>query len=916
MSINTAYYTTPTDLRIELGAGSGGLMYHDDITIKVPNFGATGTTYNSQWRAMSTAAGTNQDILNKDMDPSISYVAADSGFDMGHITAIQGAPTRDNTVVNKSDDSNIPLAVGYSGNWYEGTTSRTSNFAVYTTEENYIRYKSTGSASVWDDAPWAYEFNHTVATASGNTFAHTIDGNIAPVTSFAIKNIVWGIVIVACKLLNNATWAQLHVSGSGGETSFYSNTSFRAFDLARYCSEGYTEYPYITAVYLVPMITGPNSDETVLYTTLKGWNLWIPGKGLNYKHTFEGNDGEVTKTISKHKTKTLSSMTVYVNDIVTGQAGSSGSYTNAIQIWGATGITPSATYYQVPYAYNDYFVYGKDVTIKYLASSEANYTNGVYNSVVTYKNYADYGNINAFREYFRKQAAYTGMMFVEALGNISTTLSTEFTDEYLFMGVIDSDGYTHGEYVQGRAVARQPQLEWDDAVADTPLDTNDIYGPPAPDSEIESDATSYPQYVNTGFGLCGYHYLVSQLNIFDIKYWIRAYNDYELAKEAFFAYADTDPDPAVAQGLKDMWIETYPDQASWSATVYDKFGYGVNPVNDIISLMAFPFDLVTAGCTYDSMNTGFILGGESTNAYYYFYDYLPEGTKPSKLTGTHVTDDGILYVPMGEIEIEPYYEDFRDYAPYSRIELQIPFHGSTILDPAEWIGHTCKITCIADICTGSSIAVVERDGATVITIPGTVGFNVPLTLDNYAQTSASLMALSASYQNSQISAETASQKVGLTMMQGIGGATVTAALGAATGNPVAALGGFANGMINTVANTYYASQGSKQAENTMKATEYATEHTQAGRFVMGTASPMASQGYELSCRIVRHYPRLIPGCDLEKYGKTVGYACNKSGTVGSFSGYTVFSNAVLDSIDCLDSEKQMILTALQSGVII
>ncbi len=102
MSINTGYYINPTDMNIELAYGSGGYTFKDTITLQMPNFGATGSTYNSQWRAMSTAAGTNPDILNQDMDPSISYAAADDGFEMCHITAVRGVPTSSDTVVNTS----------------------------------------------------------------------------------------------------------------------------------------------------------------------------------------------------------------------------------------------------------------------------------------------------------------------------------------------------------------------------------------------------------------------------------------------------------------------------------------------------------------------------------------------------------------------------------------------------------------------------------------------------------------------------------------------------------------------------------------------------------------------------------------------------------------------------------------------
>ena len=200
MALNTSYYTDLTDLKIQLAAGSGGLIFQDDIILKVPNFGATGTTYNAQWRAMSTAAGTNPEILNNEFDKSISYLGVDSGCDWVKFTAVQGAPTNGETVENVSNTSSMtPIALSYRGNWYDNTTSRPSNFAVYT-NSNAVQYRANGNQTIWDAAPWGFDYRHTIATAAGNTFAHVVDGNVAPVAKFSIKNIVLGISVVACKL--------------------------------------------------------------------------------------------------------------------------------------------------------------------------------------------------------------------------------------------------------------------------------------------------------------------------------------------------------------------------------------------------------------------------------------------------------------------------------------------------------------------------------------------------------------------------------------------------------------------------------------------------------------------------------------------------------------------------------------------
>ena len=69
------------------------------------------------------------------------------------------------------------------------------------------------------------------------------------------------------------------------------------------------------------------------------------------------------------------------------------------------------------------------------------------------------------------------------------------------------------------------------------------------------------------------------------------------------------------------------------------------------------------------------------------------------------------------------------------------------------------------------------------------------------------------------------------------------------------------------------------------------------------------------CRITYHRCVMNDNYNEANYGKTVGFATNKTGTVGQFTGYSKFSNAIITGT-MTEEEKAMILDKLESGVIV
>lgn len=79
----------------------------------------------------------------------------------------------------------------------------------------------------------------------------------------------------------------------------------------------------------------------------------------------------------------------------------------------------------------------------------------------------------------------------------------------------------------------------------------------------------------------------------------------------------------------------------------------------------------------------------------------------------------------------------------------------------------------------------------------------------------------------------------------------------------------------------------------------------------GSSAPACSLWQPQNCYFIIRRPVVNEPSD---YAHTIGYACCKSGTIGSFSGYTQAINVDLSTINATDEEKDQIQELLKNGV--
>ena len=320
---------------------------------------------------------------------------------------------------------------------------------------------------------------------------------------------------------------------------------------------------------------------------------------------------------------------------------------------------------------------------------------------------------------------------------------------------------------------------------------------------------------------------------------------------------------------------------------------GVNPADYIIGVKYYPFD-IPEGATKELTIGGIsvTVNGATINPSTHIREYGPGSNS---------------YFDLGSFTMAPpyIYGDFRD--TLMRLLLYIPWCGFVTLDPAlfcqspDGTYHTIRAALSVDYATGTALGLVYRDNSLLETINGTVGIDIPLS---------SIAA--GTYQNAIKQTEIALKNAKSQQMAAVlsmGAAVIGGIASAATGN-VAGVGiaaaSFAGGAIKT-----------DQSINNIENVKYQLSHTAPNTADISSASPFNGALSEQAARIFIFRAAMLPEYDETAYGKTTGFACCKQGKLSSISnGFTQCASADLSGIPCTATEKNMILSALQSGVII
>ena len=157
-------------------------------------------------------------------------------------------------------------------------------------------------------------------------------------------------------------------------------------------------------------------------------------------------------------------------------------------------------------------------------------------------------------------------------------------------------------------------------------------------------------------------------------------------------------------------------QKLWSQSYFNVLKIQNNPIENIVSVKAFPFE--TAG-TSEEIKVGDIAFGVNG-------DKIPT----------------VLKKHIGSVTYSGVFGSYLDLNPYTIIKINLPYCGLVQLDACDLFNSELSVDYIIDMITGECMAMLTLDGIPYMNVKGQMGIDMPLTASDRAQTE--LKTLSAS----------------------------------------------------------------------------------------------------------------------------------------------------------------------------
>lgn len=459
------------------------------------------------------------------------------------------------------------------------------------------------------------------------------------------------------------------------------------------------------------------------------------------------------------------------------------------------------------------------------------------------------------QEAVRHITACFGLFFADSLSDAQTK---KLDDPAIMLGIL-AEGVGHGEYTRGTENRNQDQWNMTEA-HDIEYDPSN---PPRIDPNTYENTSGFNSAVNAPDGF-NKRYVLSELDIRTLR-------------EDFF-----------------QALEAKPSDIDYINYTMSEFLTN-NPIDCIVSLKWFPFTVPSYGSEV----------------------YINLGNYQTSVQAPVYTGSGVEVYSLGNCEIYPYAGSgnpcFLDYAPYTKIELVIPYCGTVELDPSIYMNHTLSVMFVVDIYTGACTAYIMCDGLVSDSVSGVCCVDLPISGIDNATLEGQIYNASLNLKSSKIGEAVSIVSGGLsfgTSLMNVKGSGAKMAKGIV--GSIEAL----TGAIGNVAN----------ATEALAMNQYQIEHINTPFRTIGSQTGLGNAKQEQFCRLLIYRPKFINGLTNVKqwynsnegklYGHTVGYSCIKTAALSSFHGFTMFSNVDLSGINATDTEKAAILTALQNGVIL
>lgn len=236
------------------------------------------------------------------------------------------------------------------------------------------------------------------------------------------------------------------------------------------------------------------------------------------------------------------------------------------------------------------------------------------------------------------------------------------------------------------------------------------------------------------------------------------------------------------------------------------------------------------------------------------YGEIPMGSVPSGVHG-YAVKNRYIEKDFGRIPLVKFWGNFLDYAPYTKIELILPYAENVSLNTDLYQGKEITLKCRIDLLSGDMVYLVGNGKSVCEFIGANCNAQIPLTSRDYGQMISNVMT-------------------------GIGGIVGNGA----TGNVI----GLANSTLNAI---------------NSKPRISAVSNLISSRGNMGLRTPFI--------RITRPTISIPKNFPHEK-----GFRSNITAKLGTLRGFTKVDTCHLDGIVCTDWEKDEILRLLKEGVIL
>ena len=282
---------------------------------------------------------------------------------------------------------------------------------------------------------------------------------------------------------------------------------------------------------------------------------------------------------------------------------------------------------------------------------------------------------------------------------------------------------------------------------------------------------------------------------------------------------------------------------------------------------------------------------------------------------------------MGEILIQPHFNNFADYDGYSKMEVWLPFLGTVDISLNDVIGKYLKFRLGVDYISGQGIWYIcvgdEPTNATSIYVDLLEGANDRILSTHTCQLGIQLPIGTSNtasvYRNLIMGAvkgvSTALSSYAISALGASGGKAVTkevkTRLNQKTGNKL---------ITDRTQETKYDSSNYQFGKSITTCFDYATDSLNNMHISASTDrsnNPTTMINTCKSIKVIRYYPKLIT--TDENYGKLYGYPLGQTKVLSTLSGYTEISNIHIEGEgfkSATQKEILMLKEALSDGIIL